>query len=71
MDWLFPIVTALVAVLTLFLSKPEKRVTAWITVVLIVITGGWQAYSTYQQIQTQQEIRSHVHGGGVPIVVEK
>jgi hypothetical protein len=61
MEWVIPVITGVAAITTLFLSRPERTIVAWIAVVLIVITAGWQAYTVYQQERTKAEISAHAY----------
>lgn len=60
MNWLFYLIAGLATALALFLSKPEKRVLAWITVFLIFLPSGWQAYNAYQTQRTNRELQEHL-----------
>jgi hypothetical protein len=60
MEWIFPIVAAIVAVLTLILAQPSNKWLAGLTVFLILGLGGWQAYNAYQNRRTHLEISSEI-----------
>ncbi|MBC2717776.1 MAG: hypothetical protein HF978_20935 [Desulfobacteraceae bacterium] len=60
MNWSLSLIAGLAASLSLFLSKPEKRILAWITVCLVLIPSGWQAHDTYQREKTESELRKHL-----------
>lgn len=60
MNWSLPLIAGLAASLSLFLSKPEKRILAWITVCLVLLPSGWQAHDTYQREKTDSELKKHL-----------
>ena len=60
MEWIFIIITALGACLSLFLSKPERPILAWITGVLILLPTGWQAYEAFQEGKTSRELEKQL-----------
>ena len=59
MYWYF-LFAGIAASLSLFLSKPEKKILAYITVCIIFLLSGWQAYDTYQVEKAKNEVLEHL-----------
>ncbi len=55
MNWIVPFISAVAAILLLYLSEPKRRKLAFITAILIIIPFGWQAYKEYTAEETLRE----------------
>jgi hypothetical protein len=58
MSWVIPVVSGLSAIVTLFVSKPEKKWALWASVVLILITMGVATYDQLSSQRTSEAIQS-------------
>lgn len=61
MTWPIPLIAAAIALLTLFLSKPERKKLAWVTALVIVSYGTWQARGDYSDERTKVELQRRVY----------
>lgn len=54
------IISVIVALLTLYLSKPEKKKLAWVTVLLILLMGVLQIYTAINELGIRHEVELYV-----------
>ena len=61
LSWIIPLAGGVAAAIGLFLSKPERPRWALATLILLLVTSGWQAAAEYSAARTTRALQLRAH----------